>query len=214
MINIQRFTVNFIEENCYVLSDDTHEAVIVDCGANAAAEQDAIRTYIESHALKPRHLLCTHGHFDHIFGAQFVADTYGLLPELSTAERTTYEQAAEQMKLFLHRSLPLALPAIGRTFSESDEICFGTHRLSIIATPGHTPGGVCFYCAEEKILLSGDSLFRYSIGRCDLPGGSEQSLIAALRERVLTLPDDVRVFPGHGAATTIGEERTANPYLF
>lgn len=213
MLNIQRFTVNFVEENCYVLSDDSREAVIVDCGAFTPEEQAALAAYIRDNALQPRHLLCTHGHFDHIFGAAFVAETYGLYPEISTAEQTTYECAAEQMRQFIGVDAPLTVPRIGHLFNDGDTISFGHHRLEVIATPGHTPGGVCFYCREERLLLSGDSLFRREIGRCDLPGGSLTALITAIKERLLVLPDDVTVCPGHGPQTTIGEERRENPYL-
>lgn len=213
MLHLQRFTVNFIEENCYLLSDDSGEAVIVDCGAYAPQEQDDIRQYIAAHGLTLRHQLYTHGHFDHIFGAAFITDTYHLSPTIGSDEVTTYHRAAEQMQQFLHRSLPLTVPPVGAVLHEGDTISFGHHTLSVIATPGHTPGGLCFYCAEEGLLLSGDSLFRYSIGRCDLPGGNEAALIDALRRKVLTLPPEVKVYPGHGPATTIGEEQQYNRYL-
>lgn len=213
MITVQRFVVNFIEENCYVLHDETREAVIVDCGAFRDEEKAAISSYITEHQLTPRHLLCTHGHFDHIFGAQYVHDTYGLQPEVSHDERATYEQAAPLMQQFIHRALPIELPPLAPSFAEGDDIHFGTHTLRVIATPGHTPGGVCFYCEAEHLLLSGDSLFRGSIGRCDLPGGNEFTLINALRTKLLALPDDVQVLPGHGPTTTISDERRRNPYL-
>lgn len=213
MLHIQRFIVNMIEENCYVLSDETGEAVIIDCGAFFPEEKESIRRYIEQNSLRPKRLLNTHGHFDHVFGAAFVHDTYGLLPEMLTAEAATYAAAAGQMRMFLHRDLPLATPPAGPAFNDGDLLTFGSHTLRAIATPGHTPGGVCFYCEDEGCLFSGDSLFRHAIGRTDLPGGSEAALVGSLRARVLTLPDDVRVFPGHGDETTIGEERRANFYL-
>ena len=213
MLNIQRFKVNFVEENCYVVSDETHEAVVIDCGAFFPEEREAIARYIADNQLTPRHLICTHGHFDHVFGAQFVVDTYGLHPELCVDEVTTYQQAVEQMQLFLHRSLPLTLPTVGVTFSDGSQIRFGSHQLRVIETPGHTPGGVCFYCETEKVLFSGDSLFRHEIGRCDLPGGNEAKLVRALKEKILTLPEDVKVLPGHDEATTVGDEKRANRYL-
>lgn len=213
MLNLHCFTVNFIEENCYVVSDDTGEAVIVDCGAFFPEECETISRYIAQEGLTLRHHLLTHGHFDHVFGAQFLADTYGLRPELSRDEVATYEQAADQMRAFLHRDFPLSLPPVGATFGDGDEVSFGRHTLRVIATPGHTPGGVCYYCEAEGLLLSGDSLFRREIGRCDLPGGSEPQLVGGLKRAILALPDDVNVYPGHGPATTVGEERRENPYL-
>lgn len=214
MTNLHCFTVNFIEENCYVLSDDTREAVIVDCGALLPGERENIAKYVRQEGLTLRHHLLTHGHFDHIFGAQYVADTFGLHPEMCREELPCYEQAAWQMRALLHRDLPLELPPAGRLLNDGDEVDFGTHTLRIIATPGHTAGGVCYYCEAERLLLSGDSLFRREIGRCDLAGGNEPQLISALKNRILTLPDDTTVWPGHGPATTVGEERRSNPYLY
>lgn len=213
MLNVKTFNFNFVEENCYVLSDATLEAVIVDCGAFFPGEFDRLAEYIRTEGLRPTHLLQTHGHFDHVFGCAAAHEAFGLSPELSRDEVFTYEHAGEQMAQFIHRALPLPLPPVGTTFADGDVVTFGEHRLRVIATPGHTPGGVCFYCEEERLLLSGDSLFCGAIGRCDLPGGNETALVEALRTRVLTLPDDVRVLPGHGEATTVVRERTANPYL-
>ncbi len=213
MLSLKTFPVNFIEENCYVLSDESGEAVIIDCGAFFPEEKEEIRDYLTQNKLTPKHHLCTHGHFDHIFGAQFLTEAYGLLPELCKDEIEIYETADEQMRQFLHRNLPLSLPQIGKTFADGDRIFFGTHSLKVIATPGHTPGGCCFYCEKEGILLSGDSLFRGSIGRCDFPGGNQVSLINSLTQRILTLPEDVKVYPGHGPYTTIAEEKDSNPYL-
>ena len=105
------------------------------------------------------------------------------------------------------------LPSVGNTFKDGDLITFGNHQLRVIETPGHTPGGVCFYCEAEKLIFSGDSLFRHEIGRCDLPGGNEAQLIRVLKKKILSLPSDVNVLPGHGVATTIGEEKRANRYL-
>lgn len=213
MLTIQRFVVNMIEENCYVLWDETREAVIVDCGAFTPEERQAIRDYVDGNHLCVKHLLNTHGHFDHVFGNRFVCDAYGLSPELHCDEVATYEAAAGQMQAFMHRSFPLDVPPVGRIFAAGDTIGFGTHLLQVIHTPGHTPGGVCFYCEAEKVLVSGDSLFLGSIGRCDLPGGDERSLVRTLRERVLTLPEDVRVLPGHGPETTVGYESRYNSCL-
>lgn len=213
--HIKTFTVNFIEENCHVLSDDSGEAVIVDCGAFFPEECDALARYLDGENLRPRHLLCTHAHFDHLFGAQFLYDRYGLQPAMAADELPTYLAAADQMRQFLHRDLPLGLPPHGRLLAEGDTITFGHHTLSVIATPGHTPGGLCYYCGEEGLLLSGDSLFRRAIGRCDLPGGNAADLTESLRRKITgALPNEVRVLPGHGPATTVGEERRENPYLF
>ena len=202
-----------IEENCYVLWDDSHEAVVVDCGAFYPEERKAIADFIADNGLLVKRLLQTHAHFDHLFGADFICHTYGVRPEMHRAEADTYAAAAEQSRIFMHRALPLTLPPVGPYFDDGDDLAFGHHVLRVLHTPGHTPGGVCFYEADEAVLFSGDSLFRRAIGRCDLPGGDETSLIESLKQRVLTLPDAVTVCPGHGDCTTVGEERRANPYL-
>lgn len=213
MIQIQHFAVNMLQENCYILSDETHEAVIIDCGAYFDEEFQAIDEYIASQQLKPLHHVLTHGHFDHVFGARHIYDKYGLQPEMHGLDTETYRLQPQQLQLFLHRAIPLSLPEVGHLLTEGEEVTFGTHRLRVIHTPGHTPGGICLYEAEEEILLSGDSLFLSSIGRCDLPGGDPVALHDALVEKVMTLPDTTRVLPGHGPETDIGYERKHNPFL-
>lgn len=213
MIKIKTFTVNMIAENCYVISDSTGEAVIIDCGALTPEEQDEICSYILTERLTPRHLICTHAHFDHIFGVEFINRTYGLRPEMHAADMPLYAQAAQQTSSILGQESTWSLPPVGTKLANGDTVTFGTHQLAVIETPGHTPGGVCFYCAEEGVLFSGDSLFQCSIGRTDLPGGNGPVLVDALRSRILTLPPETTVYPGHGPATHISYERKYNPYL-
>ena len=204
---------NPIQENTYVVWDDTKECAVIDAGNSNPREDAALDNFIAEHGLKPVLAVNTHGHFDHVFGAQFVCDTYHLQPEMCADEVPTYLQAPEQMRMFLHRDFPLTLPSVGNTFKDGDLITFGNHQLRVIETPGHTPGGVCFYCEAEKLIFSGDSLFRHEIGRCDLPGGNESQLIRVLKEKILSLPSDVNVLPGHDVATTVGEEKRANRHL-
>ncbi|MBP3227357.1 MAG: MBL fold metallo-hydrolase [Bacteroidaceae bacterium] len=212
MLTVRTFTFNPLGENTYVLSDATGQAAIIDCGALFDDERLELARYIEEQGLHPvRHLL-THAHFDHLFGAQFLADAYDVHPELCLADAETYRLQPQQLRLFLHRDLPLEQPEPRGYFADGDTIAFGAHTLRVIHTPGHTPGGVCFHCPEEQLLLSGDNLFRGSIGRCDLPGSDPQALPAALRAKVLTLPPATRVLPGHGPETTVANE-LGNPYL-
>lgn len=213
MVQITRFIVNMIEENCYLLWDETGEAALIDCGAYYSEEHNAIRGFIARRNLQLKHLYNTHGHFDHLFGANSIYEDFGVKIELCADEQPVFEASIEQMRLFMHREFTLQLPPVGRYFHDGDELEVGNSRLKVIATPGHTPGGVCLYAEKEGVLFSGDSLFRCEIGRCDLPGGSESQLIYSLKTRILTLPDNVRVLPGHGDATTIGYEREHNPYL-
>lgn len=213
MLHIEQFTVNMVAENCYILWDDTLEAAVIDCGAFFPEEKEAISRFVSGKGLTVKLLLNTHGHFDHVFGADFIHSQYGVGISLCEAEEDTYDKAAEQMRQFVGQALPLTPAPKAAFFKDGDTLRFGATELRVIATPGHTPGGVCFYDEADKALFSGDSLFRHAIGRCDLPGGDHASLVDALQKRVLTLPGDVRVFPGHGGETTIEEERTSNPYL-
>lgn len=213
MLTIKTFPVNMIEENTYVVSDETKAAVIVDCGAFDAEERKAIADYIEQEGLTITALINTHGHFDHVFGLQWAADTYAAGLAIAEDELDNYHNAAPYMVQFMRRGTPFPIPRPTRLLHEGDEIQVGRHTFRVIATPGHTPGGICFYDAEAKVLFSGDSLFQAEIGRCDLPGGSFESLVTSLQEKVLTLPEDVVVYPGHGPTTTIAHERRYNPYL-
>lgn len=213
MLHIQRFVCNPIEENCYILYDDTRQAVVVDCGAYRAEEKQALSNFVSAQALRPVRLINTHAHFDHIWGDQFIFDTYGLRPEMHKLELPLYARAAEQVEKLIHRRMEVPLPPAGPCIAEGDCIDFGTHTLSALLTPGHTAGGLCFYCEAEGVLFSGDSLFDHAIGRTDFEGGDEWALKESLRTKVLTLPPDVTVCPGHGPTTTVGIEKRENPYL-
>lgn len=213
MLKIQTFPNRPIDENTYVVSDETREAVIIDCGALFPDDQQAIAHYIESENLKVVLHLLTHGHFDHMFGSQWVADTYGVLPRLHAADTDFYLGAPAMMSAFFHRPFDFPVPRLGAFISEGEEVSFGSHVLRVIPTPGHTPGGCCFFCEEERILFSGDSLFQGSIGRTDMQGGDHVALIHGLAERILSLPEAVKVFPGHGPTTTIEAEKRYNPYF-
>lgn len=215
MLTIKTLPVNMLQENCYIVSDETGECVIIDCGAQYQQEYKAIEQYISSNHLKPVHLLNTHLHFDHVMGNPFILRTYQLNTEASTRDQFLYDNVSGQFRMFMGMNYTEDFPCIiAKNLDEGDTLCFGSHTFSIIATPGHTPGGICFYCAEENVIFSGDSLFRFSIGRTDLEGGSTSQLIQALSQKVLTLPPETVVYPGHGPATSVGEEQMNNPYLY
>ena len=212
MLEIKKFTINPLYENCYVVSDATLECVIIDCGTYTAEERKEIKDYIAEKKLKPTHLLQTHAHIDHYIGNGFIAKEYGLKPELHINEQPLVENMSVQSELIFGKSLTDELPPVGKYFTGKDVIEFGTHTFNIIETPGHSPGGVFFYCKDEKITFSGDTLFRGSIGRTDFMGGSMFQIIQSLR-MICQLDDDVRVYPGHGESTTIGYECANNMYL-
>lgn len=212
MLTIQRFECNMLQENCYIISDETKECVICDCGAYYPAERAAIVDYIRDNGLTPVHLLSTHGHIDHNFGNNTIFDEFGLKPEVHKEDQHLMDMLAVQAETLVGITLDYAMPPVGKYFGDGDEITFGSHRLKVIETPGHSKGSVFFYCPEEAIALSGDTLFRNSIGRTDYLGGSMFQIIQSLR-MICQLPDNTVVYPGHGPQTTIGTELSSNPYL-
>lgn len=212
MLTIQRFECNMLQENCYIISDETKECVICDCGAYYPAERADIVDYIRDNGLTPVHLLSTHGHIDHNFGNNTIFDEFGLKPEVHKEDQHLMDMLAEQAETLVGITLDYAMPPVGKYFGDGDEITFGSHRLKVIETPGHSKGSVFFYCPEEAIALSGDTLFRNSIGRTDYLGGSMFQIIQSLR-MICQLPDNTVVYPGHGPQTTIGTELSSNPYL-
>lgn len=213
MLNIQVFTVNMLMENCYVVWDSSLEAVIIDCGACYAEERASIAKFINATGLKVVRLLCTHGHFDHIMGDEFVFEQYGVKPELNGADLRLYNQCNEQFMDFLGEKVSLKLPAVDSFLDEGDEVEFGSHVFRVLSTPGHTPGGISYYCKEEAVVFSGDSIFRHSIGRTDFTYGDSELLVRKLKENILTLPNDTRIMPGHGHPSTVGEEKVDNPFF-
>lgn len=212
MLKIQTFEVNPLHENCYVVSDDTKESVIIDCGAFTESEQEAIITYINKNGLKPVHNLGTHGHLDHHFGDAAILSAFNLLPEVSDGDEVLMLHSKEAALQMLGMDLNIDLPAGELRLTENNTISFGSHTFRIIRTPGHSRGSVSFYCAEENILFTGDTLFKGSIGRTDFPGGSMFQIISSLRE-LAQLPDTTIVYPGHGPQTSIGFELAHNPYM-
>lgn len=213
-MEVQTFTNRPIDENCYVVSDsETLDAAIIDCGALRPEDQEAIAAYIQQRGLHVVHHLLTHGHFDHMFGAKWVIDTYGCSPWLHTADADTYNGAKEMAAFIFHRTIDFTVPPAGGFFNEGDEIAVGNLRLRVVHTPGHTPGGCCFYCESEGVVLSGDSIFYGSIGRTEFPGGSHAALVKSLKEKILTLPSSVKIYPGHGPETDVAQELLMNPYL-
>lgn len=212
-MKIKAFKVNALEVNCYVVSDDTKEGVIIDCGCSAESEWLNIKKYIEEEGIEVKHLLNTHLHFDHVWGNPYVARDLCLAPEASPFDIPLYESVEEMVHQVFGIKIRFGeMPPVSRNLKEGDIVAFGNSALKVFNTPGHTKGCICFYSDEEHILFSGDTLFQGSIGRTDLPGGSMDEILHSLH-RLLTLPDDTRVFCGHGPETTIGYEKQFNMYV-
>lgn len=212
MLTIKKFECNMFSENCYVVSDETKECMIVDCGALYEAEQNAIETYIRENELKPVVCALTHAHVDHIFGVRFICDRYNLKPVLREKDMPLYEGFQTQAQQMCGMDVDYSMPSETVFVEENDEVKFGTHAFRVIETPGHSRGSIFYYCEEEKVMFSGDTLFRGSIGRTDLPGGSMFQIIQSLR-MITQYPDDTKVYSGHGPETTIGYELATNMYL-
>jgi len=210
-MHIHSFTFNPFQENTYVLSDDTGQCIIVDPGCYTTEEKKELDDYILSSNLKPVKLVLTHGHIDHILGNNHVAGKYGLSPEIHAADAPMLKSAVVLGEMWGIRVEPSPEPSA--LLNEGDEIRFGNTALSILFTPGHSPGSVCLYQEKEKVVIGGDVLFYESIGRTDLPGGDHATLIRSIRNKLFVLADDVKVFSGHGPATTVGYEKKNNPFL-
>jgi hydroxyacylglutathione hydrolase len=211
MMNLEILTNNPYQENTYILWDETKECVIIDPGMYTADEQNAVVNFINNNNLRPVLLLNTHCHIDHVLGNKFIYDQYGLKPQFHKGE------------LPLLQAVPSYAPQQGFKYelspdpevflSESGSINFGNTVLELIFAPGHSPAHLCFYNKADAILIGGDVLFKGSIGRTDLPGGSHDTLISSIKNQLFTLPDDVKVYPGHGPSTTIAFEKAFNPFF-
>ncbi len=212
MLNIQRFTCNMLQENCYVVYDETQNGVIVDCGAFYPEEHKAISQFIRDHQLTPVHLLATHGHFDHNMGNRKLYDEFGLKVELRAEDQSLVENIAQQASAMMGLALHDVEAPVGHYFTDGETVCFGTHAFSILHTPGHTPGSCVFYCEAERVAFTGDTLFKQSAGRTDFPGGSDSQMAESMK-LLRKLPADTVVYCGHGPQTTIGSELRSNPYL-
>jgi hydroxyacylglutathione hydrolase len=211
MITIHSFTFNPFYENSYILSDESGECVIIDPGCHISEEEQELEEYIREKGLKPVKLLNTHCHVDHVFGNQFVADKWKLGLEIHKSDVPVLDSFAKVCQMYGFNGGPQPEPA--HFFEDGDSITFGNTTLHILFTPGHSPGSVCFYHKEEKFVIGGDVLFQNSIGRTDLPGGDFSTLEKSIRTKLYTLPDDVKVYPGHGPATTIGYEKVNNSFV-
>jgi len=213
MLNVKSFQVNPLQENCYVVSDDSKECVIIDCGAYYDAECQAIDNYLRDNQLSPVHLLATHGHLDHNFGNAHLFEEYALKVEICAEDQSLVEHLPEQALTLFGMQISDDQPPIGKLLTNGDRITFGHHNLQVLHTPGHSQGSCLFYDKEEHIVFSGDTLFRMSIGRTDFPEGSWQQMQQSLTTIAKTLPADTVVYPGHGPQTTIADELKYNSFL-
>lgn len=210
-MNIAQLTFNPFQENTYVLWDETGEAVIVDAGNYTARESEALFNFIAEKGLRPVLAVNTHGHVDHILGVQRVKDRYGIPFALHPEDRFLVESAPTHGAMYGFQVD--AVPAVERDLEDGGEVSFGNTRLEVIHTPGHTPGHISLYQPDDKILFTGDTIFKESIGRTDLPGGNYAWIMKSIIDRILPLGEEVAIYPGHGPSSTLGHEMLYNPFI-
>ena len=209
-MTVKAFTFNPFMTNCYVCHD-ADEAVIVDPSCSTDGEREQVERYVRDQGLEVQSILLTHAHIDHIFGCSALVDAFGAGVSVHRAETGLLAAAKEQARLFgVSVDQP---PEPAGTLDDGDALTVGSARWEVLHTPGHSPGSVSFLDRANGILLSGDVLFRDSIGRTDLWQGSLPLLMRSIFDRLLPLGDDVEVYPGHGPSTTLGRERVHNPFL-
>jgi hydroxyacylglutathione hydrolase len=211
MIKVKTFICNPFQENTYILYDETGECVIVDAGCYEPQEQETIDSFIAGNNLKPVKLLNTHGHIDHIAGIEYLSKKYAIELYIHADDVDNINRSATMGAAW---GFNIQVPTCKVNFVEADDIVtFGNSTLKVIALPGHTKGGVGYYNDEQKIILLGDTLFRGSIGRTDLPGGDYEVIIRSIIKNLLPLGDEVQYYSGHGESSTLGHERRYNPFV-
>lgn len=211
MLSVISFTFSPVQENTYILYNEQKQCCIIDPGCYFPAERNELKTGIEKRGLTPVLLLNTHCHLDHVFGNKFVHDTWGLHLHIHPKEKPVLDFAPQSGQMwqlpFDNYEGPLVY------LEEGEKINIGADELEIRFTPGHSPGSISFYAPADGFIIGGDVLFQGSVGRTDLPGGSFDVLANSVRTRFFTLPEETKVYSGHGPVTTIGYERKNNPYV-
>lgn len=211
MLYLESFTFNPFQENTYILYNDNKQCWFIDPGMYNTEETSIIEQVITQSGLKPQAIINTHTHIDHIFGVNYLVDKYRIPFMIHELDAPVLNGAQGSAMLFGF-NFPHT-PTVSSYIDETQPLMLGEDRLAIKLTPGHSPGSVSFYNEEAKWVISGDVLFAGSIGRTDLPGGDHTTLINSIKEHLLTLDDQVAVYSGHGPSTTIGKERSTNPFL-
>jgi len=210
MLQIQSFVFNAFQENTYVLYDETKECVIIDPGCYEKNEEQELVQFIEQNDLKVKILLNTHCHVDHVLGNFFIQEKYKVKLYINPKDEPVLKAVKAYAPTYGLQQYQESSP--DAYLEEGEIVSFGEQKLSVLFVPGHSPGHIAFYNAENKIVIGGDVLFQNSIGRTDLPGGNFETLINSIHKKLFTLPDDVTVYPGHGPKTTIGFEKKTNPF--
>lgn len=211
MISIKKFVFNGFMVNCYILSDESDEAIAVDPACSGSGEENRLAGFLEANSLRLVRNINTHCHIDHILGNGFIEERYGIRPEYHPGGIPFFHTAGEIAASF---GMTLShIPEPGPFLADGEAVTWGRSELRVLYTPGHADGSCCLCSREQGFVLSGDVLFRDSIGRTDLPSGDFDLLMKSIREKLFALPDDTVVYPGHGPETTIGYEKMNNPFI-
>lgn len=212
-MKIEVFVFNPIQENTIVVIDETtNKCGIIDAGCRSRMEKVKLKKFIVENGLTPVALLNTHLHFDHIYGNKFILETFGLKTYASSKDQFFIDTFIDQLNIFQMPADEQA-PEIGTPIKEGDVIEIGNIKLQVIETPGHSAGSVCFYCKESNVCFTGDTIFQGSVGRTDFPTGSQREIMESITGKILRLPDDTILYPGHGGTTDVAWEKLHNPYL-
>lgn len=203
---------NHFEVNSYVLFDETKECVLVDVCSQGALQEREIINFIEQHSLKVKHILLTHPHVDHLCGSSFACKQFSLPITMSIDAVKMFQTAESQASMMGFELGDIANVEI-KTIMPGDVIEFGNSKIECLDTAGHCVGSLSYYNAKEKYIITGDALFAQSIGRTDLPTGDLDQLLSNIKEKILTLPEETKVYPGHGPYSTVDYEKTHNPFL-
>ncbi len=211
MLQIKQFAFNPFQVNNYLLYDDTGECAIIDAATCEKHEKKALASFISDNNLKPVLQLFTHCHIDHMLGSRYISKAYKLKPLTHKDSLPFLENSKEYGKVF---GFDVEKPVMPDEFIEDgDTVTFGNQELKVLHTPGHAAGSLCYYHEKQQFVIVGDVLFQGGIGRTDLPTGDHDLLIKSIFQKLMTLPPETTVYPGHGPATTIGEEKGGNPFL-
>jgi glyoxylase-like metal-dependent hydrolase (beta-lactamase superfamily II) len=211
MLYLKSFCFGPFQENTYLLYDDELTAYIIDPGNSNNLENQVLKKFISENQLRLKRLLLTHAHIDHVMGNKFVFDTYGLLPEVHQEDVYFIDNMMKSAALYGLNCEQSPMPE--KFIQDKDVITLGEYEFECMHTPGHSPGSISFLNRKNNILISGDVLFHGSIGRSDLPFGDHNTLIHSIKNKLMPLNDDIKVFSGHGPSTSIGFEKLNNPFI-
>lgn len=214
MLKVNQFQFSIFGVNTYLAIDEaTNEAAVIDPSMNDYEEEKLFSSYVESNNIRITQVINTHLHLDHCFGINYIRGKYDVKLKAHGNDAILGEIIDQQYQMFGMRPKGYKID-IDDILKDNDTIVIGESFLRVIATPGHTLGGIALYSKESKILFTGDTIFQGSIGRTDLPGGNHAQLIHSITSRIFSLPDDVKILPGHGPSTTVGSEKHHNPYIY